>query len=84
MKRKRFAAAALAGVMLLCAGCGQEEEAEEEAPSGTAVEVMEVTSGPMSAEYSLTGKVVAVSEVQVFPLLAGQVQTLSVAALVAL
>ena len=78
MKRKRFAAAALAGVMLLCAGCGQEEEAEEEAPSGTAVEVMEVTSGPMSAEYSLTGKVVAVSEVQVVPLLAGQVQTLSV------
>lgn len=78
MKRKRFAAAALAGVMLLCAGCGQEEEAEEEAPSGTAVEVMEVTSGSMSAEYSLTGKVVAVSEVQVFPLLAGQVQTLSV------
>lgn len=78
MKRKRFAAAALAGVMLLCTGCGQEEEAEEEAPSGTAVEVMEVTSGPMSAEYSLTGKVVAVSEVQVFPLLAGQVQTLSV------
>ncbi len=78
MKRKRFAAAALAGVMLLCAGCGQEEEAEEEAPSGTAVEVMEVTSGPMSAEYSLTGKVVAVSEVQVFPLLAGQVQTLLV------
>lgn len=78
MKRKRFAAAALAGVMLLCAGCGQEEEPEEEAPSGTAVEVMEVTSGPMSAEYSLTGKVVAVSEVQVFPLLAGQVQTLSV------
>lgn len=78
MKRKRFAAAALAVVMLLCAGCGQEEEAEEEAPSGTAVEVMEVTSGPMSAEYSLTGKVVAVSEVQVFPLLAGQVQTLSV------
>ena len=78
MKRKRFAAAALAGVMLLCAGCGQEEEAEEEAPSGTAVEVMEVTSGPMSAEYSLTGKVVAVSEVQVFPLLSGQVQTLSV------
>ena len=78
MKRKRFAAAALAGVMLLCAGCGQEEEAEEEAPSGTAVEVMEITSGPMSAEYSLTGKVVAVSEVQVFPLLAGQVQTLSV------
>ena len=78
MKRKRFAAATLAGVMLLCAGCGQEEEAEEEAPSGTAVEVMEVTSGPMSAEYSLTGKVVAVSEVQVFPLLAGQVQTLSV------
>lgn len=78
MKRKRFAAAALAGVMLLCAGCGQEEETEEEAPSGTAVEVMEVASGPMSAEYSLTGKVVAVSEVQVFPLLAGQVQTLSV------
>ena len=80
MKRKRFAAAALAGVMLLCAGCGQEEEAEEEAPSGTAVEVMEVTSGPMSAEYSLTGKVVAVSEVQVLPLVAGQVQALAVEA----
>lgn len=33
MKRKRFAAAALAGVMLLCAGCGQEEEAERKRPA---------------------------------------------------
>ena len=78
MESKRFIAAALAGVMLFCAGCGGQEETVEEAPSGTAVEVMEVTAGPMSAEYSLTGQVAAVNAVQVFPLLAGQVLTLSV------
>ena len=78
MKAKRMAAAALAGMMLLCTACGQEEETGEAAPTGTAVEVAEVTAGPMSASYSLTGKVAAVNEVQVFPLLAGQVLTLSV------
>ena len=78
MESKRFIAAALAGAMLFCAGCGGQEETVEEAPSGTAVEVMEVTAGPMSAEYSLTGQVTAVNAVQVFPLLAGQVLTLSV------
>lgn len=78
MESKRFIAAALAGTMLFCAGCGGQEETVEEAPSGTAVEVMEVTAGPMSAEYSLTGQVAAVNAVQVFPLLAGQVLTLSV------
>ena len=78
MESKRFIAAALSGIMLFCAGCGGQEETVEEAPSGTAVEVMEVTAGPMSAEYSLTGQVAAVNAVQVFPLLAGQVLTLSV------
>ena len=79
MKRKRMVAAALAGMILLCTACGQEEEtAEEEAPGGTAVEVTEVTAGSMSASYSLTGKVAAVNEVQVYPLLAGQVLTLAV------
>lgn len=78
MESKRFIAAALAGAMLFCAGCGGQEETVEEAPSGTAVEVMEVTAGPMSAEYSMTGQVAAVNAVQVFPLLAGQVLTLSV------
>lgn len=79
MRRKRIFAAVLAGMMLLCTACGQEEEtAEEEAPGGTAVEVTEVTAGSMSASYSLTGKVAAVNEVQVYPLLAGQVLTLAV------
>ena len=78
MESKRLIAAALAGAMLFCAGCGGQEETVEEAPSGTAVEVMEVVPGPMSASYSLTGQVAAVSSVQVFPLLAGQVLTLSV------
>ena len=32
----------------------------------------------MSSEYTLNGKIAAVNEVQVFPLLAGQVQTLNV------
>ena len=54
MKRKRMLAAALAGVMLLGTGCGREEETEEQTPSGTAVEVTEAASGPMSAEYSLS------------------------------
>ena len=78
MEAKRMAAAALAGMMLLCTACGQEEETGEAAPTGTAVEVAEVTAGPMSASYSLTGKAAAVNEGQVFPLLAGQVLTLSV------
>ena len=39
MKRKRMAAAALAGMMLLCTACGQEEEtAEEELPEGTLID----------------------------------------------
>ena len=78
MNTKNIAAAALAGAMLLCTGCGAEQTVEEEAPAGTAVEVIEAAAGPMSAEYAVTGKIAAVSEVQVFPMLAGQVLTLSV------
>nr|WP_297174589.1 efflux RND transporter periplasmic adaptor subunit [uncultured Agathobaculum sp.] len=78
MKTKHIVAAALAGTMLLCAACGQQEQTGEEVPSGTAVEVVEVSAGPMSARHSLTGTVAAVNAVQVFPLLAGQVLTLSV------
>ena len=75
---KRILAALLAGAMVLCAGCGKEEETEEESSNSTAVEVTDVTSGAMSSEYTLNGKIAAVNEVQVFPLLAGQVQTLDV------
>ena len=75
---KRILAALLAGAMVLCAGCGKEEETEEESSNSTAVEVTNVTSGAMSSEYTLNGKIAAVNEVQVFPLLAGQVQTLNV------
>ena len=75
---KRILAALLAGAMVLCAGCGKEEETEEESSNSTAVEVTDVTSGAMSSEYTLNGKIAAVNEVQVFPLLAGQVQTLNV------
>ena len=78
MKSKRILAAVMAAALLLGAGCGKEQEQAEETPTGTAVEVMTVASGPMNAEYSVTGKVVAVNEVQVFPLLAGQVLTLPV------
>ncbi|MCQ5130003.1 efflux RND transporter periplasmic adaptor subunit [Butyricicoccus faecihominis] len=78
MKTKRIIAAALAGALILCAGCGKEEELEEEAPVGTAVEVTPALAGPMSAQSVLTGKVAAVNEVQVFPMLAGQVLTLPV------
>ena len=35
---KRILAAMLAGAMVLCAGCGKEEETEEETTTGTAVE----------------------------------------------
>ena len=75
---KRILAAMLAGAMVLCAGCGKEEETEEETTTGTAVEVTDVAAGSMSTENTLNGKVVAVNEVQVFPLLAGQVQVLNV------
>ena len=75
---KRILAAMLAGAMVLCAGCGKEEETEEETATGTAVEVTDVAAGSMSTENTLNGKVIAVNEVQVFPLLAGQVQVLNV------
>lgn len=75
---KRILAAMLAGAMVLCAGCGKEEETEEETATGTAVEVTDVAAGSMSTENTLNGKVAAVNEVQVFPLLAGQVQVLNV------
>lgn len=79
--KKRILAALLAASMALCAGCGSQgdDTAEnDQTPSGTAVEVTEVTQGAMSTEYSVNGKVAADNEVQVFPMLAGQVLTLSV------
>lgn len=78
--KKRILAALLAASMALCAGCGSQtsDDGEEQTAAGTAVEVAEVTKGAMSTEYSVNGKVVADNEVQVFPMLAGQVLTLSV------
>ena len=78
---KRILAALLAASMALCAGCGSQSDdtaEDDQTPSGTAVEVTEVTQGAMSTEYSVNGKVAADNEVQVFPMLAGQVLTLSV------
>lgn len=78
--KKRILAALLAASMALCAGCDSQtsDDGEEQTAAGTAVEVAEVTKGAMSTEYSVNGKVVADNEVQVFPMLAGQVLTLSV------
>lgn len=78
--KKRILAALLAASMALCAGCGSQtsDDGEEQTAAGTAVEVAEVTKGAMSTEYSVNGKVVADNEVQVFPMIAGQVLTLSV------
>ena len=79
--KKRILAALLAASMALCAGCGRQSDdtaEDDQTPSGTAVEVTEVTQGAMSTEYSVNGKVAADNEVQVFPMLAGQVLTLSV------
>ena len=59
-------------------GSQTSDDGEEQTAAGTAVEVAEVTKGAMSTEYSVNGKVVADNEVQVFPMLAGQVLTLSV------
>ena len=79
--KKRILAALLAYSMAPCAGCGSQSDdtaEDDQTPSGTAVEVTEVTQGAMSTEYSVNGKVAADNEVQVFPMLAGQVLTLSV------
>ena len=79
--KKRILAALLAASMALCAGCGSQSDdtaEDDQTPSGTAVEVTEVTQGAMSTEYSVNGKVDADNEVQVVPMLAGQVLTLSV------
>lgn len=53
---KRILAALLAGAIVLCAGCGKEEETEEESSNSTAVEVIDVTSGAMSSEYTLMAR----------------------------
>ena len=58
MKSKRMLAAVMAAALLMSAGCGKAQEQTQEVPTGTAVEVMTVSSGPMNAEYSVTGKVV--------------------------
>ena len=78
--KKRILAALLAASMALCAGGGSQtsDDGEEQTAAGTAVEGAEVTKGAMSTEYSVNGKGVADNEVQVFPMLAGQVLTLSV------
>lgn len=79
--KKSILAALLAASMALCAGCGSQSDdtaEDDQTPVGTAVEVTEVTQGAMSTEYSVNGKVAADNEVQVFPMLAGQVLTLSV------
>lgn len=79
--KKCILAALLAASMALCAGCGSQSDdtaEDDQTPSGTAVEVTEVTQGAMSTEYSVNGKVAADNDVQVFPMLAGQVLTLSV------
>lgn len=79
--KKRILAALLAASMALCAGCGSQSDdtaEDDQTPSGTAVEVTEVTQGAMSTEYSVNGNVAADNEVQVFTMLAGQVLTLSV------
>ena len=47
---KRILAALLAGAMVLCAGCGKEEETEEESSNSTAVEVTDVL------DYDLLGR----------------------------
>jgi|GEM_PF-318296 len=82
MKVKQWLAAALSGALILCSGCsGAPDETAQEtdaAPLGTAVEVTETVLGEISTQYALTGKVAAADEIQVYPLLAGQVQTLSV------
>lgn len=80
---KRILAVSLAGAMALgMAGCGTADDTlddtADDTPTGTAIEVAEVTAGQMSAEYSVTGKVAAVNEVQVFPMLAGEVLSLTV------
>ena len=80
---KRILAVSLAGAMALgMAGCGKTDDTADDTaddtPTGTAIEVTEVTAGQMSAEYSVTGKVAAVNEVQVFPMLAGEVLSLTV------
>lgn len=82
MKQKRIVAGVLACLLLAgMVGCGKKgDTSEEETVQGTAVEVQEVATGEMAAQSSLAGTVTAKNSVQVFPLLAGNVTALNVAA----
>ena len=63
---KRVLAVSLAGAMALgMVGCGKTDDTADDTPTGTAIEVTEVTAGQMSAEYSVTGKVAADSQTTV-------------------
>lgn len=68
MKTKRILSVLLAAALLLSAGCGkQDESAEEEHVSGTAIEVQQVISGDISSQSRLSGKVIAAREISIFP-----------------
>ncbi len=82
MKAKHIITATAAAALVIFSGCAGKESEEEgselSAPSGVAVEVEEAGVGEMKAEYSLTGKVAAKSEVQIVPMVSGKVETVNV------
>ena len=83
IQTKRLAALCLAGSMLLLSACGTNGDGSSSAvgdgTQSTAVEVQTVAQGEMAASNTLAGQVQAAEAVQVFPMLSGLVETLSVA-----
>lgn len=75
MKKTRFLAGVLAGMLILClTGCGSDEESTSDEASGTPVETQTVSRGDITTENRVSGQVMASDEASIFSPLAVKVE----------
>lgn len=80
IKNKKYLAILVLCTFLLtaCSNSNQKNEVSQKTDLSTAVEVQTVSSGEMSSSNKISGQVTPEQSVQIFPMLAGKVETLNV------